>query len=589
MKATTVNQSAAERNITLVALANIQPSSFNPRKHFDEANLYELAESIKQQGVLQPITVRPIAETDRYEIVFGERRYRASVMVEMEDIPAIVSELTDEAAEEMAITENLQRKDVTPIEEANAYQKLIENGRHTVQTLAVLFGKNENYIRTRLKFTALIPEIATLLETDELTISVATEICRYGEDIQKEVYGRHLQDDIAYNSWRGLKAADVAKRIESNYTTDLRYYSFDKTECATCAHNTNNLLLFCDGGCGHCANRTCLAEMNASFLMEKAVQIMQQNPNVSLCRDRYTTNDTVIERLIALGYEVEKLETYTAFPNSPQEPKAENFNDTEKYGEARTRYEQQWADYMEKEEEITRKSEAGEITVYARIGQKEIAFCYVENVTEQGADGTAVQAPFSPVQQLEKKDERNKEIAVERTVEDTKKQIMEADITGGKFGADEEKILYFFMLSNLRKEHFAAVGIAGENPYYLTDEDKMNIVANLTVKIKTIIRRDYLIANFKNAYGKNTVASLLLDFARKHMPEELATIENEYNEVYEKRHQRIEEKKAVLLVQEKTKAKEHEITQPEEQPHPKEIAPNQKGEGADHPPRYFLS
>lgn len=449
MKVTTVNQSAAERNITLVALANIQPSSFNPRKHFDEVNLYELAESIKQQGVLQPITLRPIAETDRYEIVFGERRYRASVMAEMEDIPAIVSELTDEAAEEMAITENLQRKDVTPIEEANAYQKLIENGRHTVQTLAVLFGKNENYIRTRLKFTALIPEIATLLETDELTISVATEICRYGEDIQKEVYGKHLQDDIAYNSWRGLKAADVAKRIESNYTTDLRYYSFDKTECATCAHNTNNLLLFCDGGCGHCANRTCLAEMNASFLMEKAVQIMQQNPNVSLCRDRYTTNDTVIERLITLGYEVEKLETYTAFPNSPQEPKAENFNVTEKYGEARTRYEQQWADYMEKEEEITRKSEAGEITVYAKIGQKEIAFCYVENVTEQGADGTAVQAPFSPVQQLEKKDERNKEIAVERTVEDTKKQIMEADITGGKFGADEEKILYFFMLSNV--------------------------------------------------------------------------------------------------------------------------------------------
>lgn len=85
--------------------------------------------------------MRPIADTDRYEIVFGERRYRASVMAEMEDIPAIVSELTDEAAEEMAITENLQRKDVTPIEEANAYQKLIENGRHTVQTLAVLLAR----------------------------------------------------------------------------------------------------------------------------------------------------------------------------------------------------------------------------------------------------------------------------------------------------------------------------------------------------------------------------------------------------------------------------------------------------------------
>lgn len=563
MKAT-VNQSAAAKNITLVSLANIQPSSFNPRKYFSESALYELADSIKQQGVLQPITVRPIADTDRYEIVFGERRYRASVIAGMEEIPVIVSELSDEAAEEMAITENLQRKDVTPMEEANAYQRLIETGRHTIETLAVRFGKNENYIRTRLKFTALIPEIAALLEADEITISVAAEICRYGEDIQREVYEKHLQNENNYNSWRGLKAADVAKRIENNYTTDLRHYFFDKTECATCAHNTNNLLLFADGGCGHCANRTCLAEMNASFLTHKAVQIMQQTPNVSLCRDRYTTNDTVIERLIASGYEVENFASYTNFPVSPQEPKEEHFNNPERYEEARNHYEQQWAEYMEKEEEITGRNEAGEITVYAKIGKNEISFCYVENVTEQPADGTNTTTPLSPVQKLEKQDKRNKEIAIERTVEDTKKQILEADITGGKFSADEEKILYFFMLSHLRQEHFAAVGITDENQLFLTDEDKMSIVENLTVKIKTIIRRDYLIANFRGAYGNNTVATLLLDFARKHMPEELATIESGYNEVYEKRHQRIEERKAILLVQEKTKTKECEITQPEE-------------------------
>lgn len=570
MKATKVNQSAAERNITWVSLANIQPGSFNPRKYFSETALYELSESIRQQGVLQPITVRPIADTDRYEIVFGERRYRASVIAEMEQIPVIVSELTDDAAEDAAIAENLQREDVTPIEEANAYQRMIETGRHTVETLAVRFGKNGNYIRTRLKFTALIPEIAALLEADEITISVAAEICRYGEDIQKEVYGKHLQNENNYNSWRGLKAADVARRIESNYTTDLRYYSFDKTECATCPHNTNNLLLFADGGCGHCANRTCLAEMNASFLTERAVQIMRQTPNVSLCRDRYNANETVIERLVVLGYEVETLETYTAFPCSPQEPNAGNFNNPERYGEARTRYEQQWADYREKEEEITGRSEAGEITVYAKIGKQEITFCYVENVPQ--ADGTPAEATLSPVRKLEKQDERNREIAVERTVEDTKRQIMEADLTGGKFGADEEKILYFFMLSHLRSEHFAAVGITGEREYHLTDEDKKNIVENLTVRIKTIIRRDYLIANFRSAYGNNAVASLLLDFARKHMPEELANIESGYNEVYEKRHQRIEERKAVLLVQEKTKAKEDETARPEELNQPDKTA-----------------
>ena len=203
---TTANQSAAERNITLVAVANIQPSNYNPRKRFDETGLDELAESIKQQGVLQPITVRPIANTGRYEIVFGERRYRATVIAGSEEIPAIISELSDEEAQEMAVTENLQRKDVTPTEEANAYKQLIDSGRHTVETLSVLFGKSENYIRTRLNFSTLIPELAELLDADIITISVASEICRYGEDVQREVYENHLKEGILHHSsWRGRK------------------------------------------------------------------------------------------------------------------------------------------------------------------------------------------------------------------------------------------------------------------------------------------------------------------------------------------------------------------------------------------------
>ena len=112
-----------------------------------------------------------------------------ALMAELTEIPAGILHVSDETAAEMAVTENLQRKDVTPIEEANAYQKLMESGRYDVQSLAVQFGKNENYIRTRLKFVSLIPEIAELLEKDEITISVASEICRYGTDIQKEVYG----------------------------------------------------------------------------------------------------------------------------------------------------------------------------------------------------------------------------------------------------------------------------------------------------------------------------------------------------------------------------------------------------------------
>lgn len=551
---TAISQTAV-KNIVSVALADIQPSNYNPRKNFDEKSLAELADSIRQQGVLQAIGVRPIAE-NRFEIVFGERRYRASQIAGLEEIPAVILDISDETAEEMAVTENLQRKDVTPIEEANAYQKLIESGRHDVQSLAVQFGKNESYIRTRLKFVSLIPEIAQLLEQDELTISVATEICRYGEDIQHDIYEKHLKEGVLYNSWRGMKASEVAKNIERSYTTDLKRYFFDKTVCLSCPHNTNNMMLFCEeGSCGNCANRKCLEEMNASYLAEKAVQLMEQRPFALLCRDFYGCNEKVVEQLVASGFEVEKLSVRPAdYPEEPEAPDMEDYENDEEYAEAYKEYEKELSEYKEECEDVNRRSEAGEITLYVTIGHNDISLCYVENAEVQAVAGEAKDAVVSPIEKLEKQDKRNKEIAQEKTVEDTKKQILEVDMTETKFGADEDRMIYFFMLPFLRREHFEAMGIETKETYYcLNDEDKMNIIANLTAKQKAIIRRDFLISNFKNASGSNATASLLLDFAKKHMPDQLADIQNGHNEVYEKRHLRIEEKIAVLSVQEKAK------------------------------------
>ena len=563
---TTANQSAAERNITLVSVANIQPSNYNPRKRFDETGLDELAESIKQQGVLQPITVRPIADTDRYEIVFGERRYRASVIAGLEEVPAIISELSDEEAQEMAVTENLQRKDVTPTEEANAYKQFIDSGKHTVETLSVLFGKSENYIRTRLNFSTLIPELAELLDADVITISVASEICRYGEDVQREVYEKYLKEGIQhYSSWRGRKAKEIAELIEQKFTIDLERYCFDKTECASCRHNTNNLLLFNDGGCGQCSNRTCLAEMNAAFLKEKAIQIAQQQPDIILCRDPYCTNETTVERLIASGYDVETINSCIAFPKNPIEPQIKD---------ALKEHEEEQADYMEICNEISQRCEAGEIALYAKIGQADITLCYVEKTAAQIAESDkATQTIAVQIAELEKKDKRNKEIATENTVDDVKRVIKEIDTTETKFGADEDRMMYFFLLSSLRKENYAAIGIDKECDY-LKDEDKINVIANLTAKAKAIIRRDFLIANFKDAFRNNGTAALLFDFAKKHMPEELANITNKYNKVYENRHKRIEEKKVALLEQTKEteQPQSEEVLQPTEEQQPEVAA-----------------
>ena len=452
----------------------------------------------------------------------------------------------------------------------------MESGRYDVQSLAEQFGKNENYIRTRLKFVSLIPEIAELLEKDEITISVASEICRYGTDIQKEVYYKHLKDSdsMLYDCWRGLKAAEVAKFIERDFTTDLSRYAFDKTLCASCPHNTNNMMLFCEGGCGNCANRSCLAEMNASYLVEKAVQFVEQYPSVSLCYQDFNNNMIAVERLTAMGYEVEHLNTYaTPYPETPVAPEKEEYDTIEEYEEAYKEYEQDFSNYMEKCKSIHERIDTGELTFYISIGQKEITLCYMASAAANADMATEKQ--LSPVEKLEKQDKRNKEIAVEKTVADAKKQILDVDMSESKFTQDEEKMIYFFLLSSLRREYFGVFGIGEKKAYqHLEDEEKMNIIANLTAKQKAVIRRDFLIDNFKGAYGNNATATLLLDFARKHMPDTLAEIESGYNEVYEKRHKRIEERKAALLAKERqTKPEETaeaENTQPTAEVQPEE-------------------
>ena len=132
--------------IVLLELNRIVCSTYNPRRNLNESSLDELALSMQQTGQLQPICVRGSGE--HYEIVYGERRYRAAQRAGFTHIKALVYEhLTDEDAEDMAITENLQREDVAPLEEAAAFLRALKTGRHTVTTLVDKFGKSERYIR----------------------------------------------------------------------------------------------------------------------------------------------------------------------------------------------------------------------------------------------------------------------------------------------------------------------------------------------------------------------------------------------------------------------------------------------------------
>ncbi|WP_313892708.1 ParB/RepB/Spo0J family partition protein [Psychrobacillus sp.] len=151
-----------------LTLVTLKPNPFQPRKIFDEDALTDLSESIKEHGVLQPIIVRK--KGSKYEIVVGERRFRASELAGLDSIPAVIRELTDQQMMELAILENLQREDLTAIEEAEAYQSLIENLNLTQEQLAFRLGKSRPHIANHIRLLSLPVEVRDIISSGILTM-----------------------------------------------------------------------------------------------------------------------------------------------------------------------------------------------------------------------------------------------------------------------------------------------------------------------------------------------------------------------------------------------------------------------------------
>lgn len=149
-------------------VAHLRPGTYQPRRHFDDAAIEQLAESIRAHGVLQPLLVRPIGE-DEYEIIAGERRWRASQAAKLHEVPVIIQELTDEEALEIALIENLQRQDLTPLEEADGYKQLIDKFGHTQEKLAQQLGKSRSHIANMMRLLALPAEVKTMLDEGVIT------------------------------------------------------------------------------------------------------------------------------------------------------------------------------------------------------------------------------------------------------------------------------------------------------------------------------------------------------------------------------------------------------------------------------------
>ena len=158
----------ADEDRRTVPLAALKPGRFNPRRNFSEAQLEELAASIRERGLVQPIVVRP-SSGDTYEIVAGERRWRAAQLANLHDVPVIVRTLNDQEAVEIAIIENVQREDLNAIEEGEGYRLLIEGHDYTQEDLARIVGKSRSHLANTLRLLKLPENVQDLVRSGALS------------------------------------------------------------------------------------------------------------------------------------------------------------------------------------------------------------------------------------------------------------------------------------------------------------------------------------------------------------------------------------------------------------------------------------
>jgi ParB family transcriptional regulator, chromosome partitioning protein len=298
-----------------LAIDTIHESATNPRRTFEEVKLQELAESIKQHGLIQPITVR--RDSEGFEVIAGARRFRAAQLAELFSVPARIVEIDDAQALEFQLVENSQRVDVHPYEEAQGFQRLLELPGYDVTTLVEKCGKSPSHIYARLSLLQLIPQIAEAFTQERITASHANLLARLPQESQVEAFEQCWRKDWQDTEPHLLPAKHVAAWIQSNLYLALAEALFDREDptlnpsagaCVTCPRRSgHNTSLFCDVQGDQCFDGACY-QIKVNAHIDRAVaarpeliqiengwrNAREQRPG-AVQRGRFREIETVIE------------------------------------------------------------------------------------------------------------------------------------------------------------------------------------------------------------------------------------------------------------------------------------------------------
>ena len=217
-------QTETSNQETKISIANLKPSPSQPRRLFDKNSINELAESIKSKGLVQPILVRPSpSESGCYEIIAGERRWRAAQIAQLHEVPAVVRQLDDIEALEIAIIENVQRSDLSPIEEAAGYKRLIENHGHTQEALSGIVGKSRSHIANIIRLLGLPQSIQDMISEGKISSGHARAIMNsaFPEQLADKIVKENLSVRDAENLVKSKKTGIKKVKLKDPDTIDL--------------------------------------------------------------------------------------------------------------------------------------------------------------------------------------------------------------------------------------------------------------------------------------------------------------------------------------------------------------------------------
>jgi ParB family transcriptional regulator, chromosome partitioning protein len=208
--------------VRIIALDRIEPNPQQPRLAFNEESLQELSASVKEHGILQPILVRPL-DGGRYQLIAGERRWRASKLAGLDTIPALIEDIDDDTALEIAIIENLQREDISPLDEAAMYDRMVHEHGYSIRKLADKLGKDKGYLENRLRLADAPTEVRELVSLRKDTLSHAYELMKV-EDPKKR---KRLADQVAAGQLTLIK---LREKIEGRRTRPREFLTEEVPE-----------------------------------------------------------------------------------------------------------------------------------------------------------------------------------------------------------------------------------------------------------------------------------------------------------------------------------------------------------------------